>query len=260
MPYLLIVSSVCLLIVKNFLCCTGYYLGNAMDYFKHKAIEEGLADFFHCCHSKQYSAKSVLIAPGDAADTLYYIREGSVSVTMEDEEGEELILAYLNQGDFLGEVGLFSDVDSRGVTVRARTKCKTEEISYKQIKALADNQLKACYPTLLHYIAEHMAKRILTATRKAGDLAFLDVAGRVKSALLELSTQPDAMKHPEGIQIRVTRQEISRMVGCSREMAGRVLKDLQEEGFIWAHGKTLIIYDGDIGPASKRGDGDPIIR
>jgi CRP/FNR family cyclic AMP-dependent transcriptional regulator len=68
------------------------------------------------------------------------------------------------------------------------------------------------------------------------------------------------MKHPEGIQIRVTRQEISRMVGCSREMAGRVLKDLQEEGFIWAHGKTLIIYDGDIGPASKRGDGDPIIR
>jgi len=223
-----------------------------MDYFKHKAIEEGLADFFRSCHSKQYAAKSILIRPGDPADTLYYIREGSVSVTMEDEEGEELIIAYLNQGDFLGEVGLFSDLTSRAVTVRARTECKTEEITYKQVKALADNQLKSCYPTLIFYIAEHMAQRLLKTTRKAGDLAFLDVAGRIKSALLELTEQPDAMKLPEGVQIKVTRQEISRMVGCSREMAGRVLKDLQDEGFIWAHGKTLIVYDGDIGPATKR--------
>ncbi|PCJ31024.1 MAG: cAMP-activated global transcriptional regulator CRP [Gammaproteobacteria bacterium] len=218
-----------------------------MDYFKYKAIEKGLADFFHCCHSKQYAAKSILIRPGDAADTLYYLREGSVSVTMENEDGEELILTYLNQGDFLGEIGLFSNAvaHNRGVTVRARTDCRTEEISYAQIKALSQTQLKECYPTLLQYIAEHMAKRLLSTTRKASDLAFLDVAGRIKSALIELCSQPDAMKHPDGMQIKVTRQEISRMVGCSREMAGRVLKDLQAEGFIWAQGKTLVLYDGE---------------
>jgi CRP/FNR family cyclic AMP-dependent transcriptional regulator len=51
------------------------------------------------------------------------------------------------------------------------------------------------------------------------------------------------MKHPQGIQIKVTRQEISRMVGCSREMAGRVLKSLQDAGLVWAHGKTMIVYD-----------------
>lgn len=216
-----------------------------MDYFKHKALEEGLADFFRCCHTKSYPAKSILIRPGDSADTLYYVREGSVSVTMENEEGEELIFAYLNQGDFLGEIGLFTDVESRGVTVRARTDCKMEEISYQQIKVLADNQLKACSPTLLQYLAEHMAKRLLSATRKAGDFAFLDVAGRVTAALYEMAGQPDAMKHPEGVQIRITRQEISRMVGCSREMAGRVLKDLQNQGAIWSHGKTMIIYDDE---------------
>jgi len=214
-----------------------------MDYFKHKALEEGLADFFRCCHTKSYPAKSIIIRPGDLADTLYYVREGSVSVTMENEEGEELIFAYLNQGDFLGEIGLFTDVESRGVTVRARTDCKMEEISYQQVKLLADTQLKACYPTLLKYIAEHMAKRLLAANRKAGDFAFLDVAGRVSAALYEMAEQPDAMKHPEGVQIRITRQEISRMVGCSREMAGRVLKELQNQGLVWAHGKTMIIYD-----------------
>ena len=214
-----------------------------MDYLKHKALEKGLADFFRVCHTKTYPAKSIVIRPGDSADTLYYVREGSVSVTMEDDEGEELIFAYLNQGDFLGEIGLFTNVESRGVTVRARTACKLEEISYQQINLLADNQLKDCYPILLKYIAEHMAKRLLSATRKAGDFAFLDVAGRVTAALYEVAGQPDAMKHPEGMQIRITRQEISRMVGCSREMAGRVLKDLQNQGLIWAHGKTMIIYD-----------------
>ena len=67
--------------------------------------------------------------------------------------------------------------------------------------------------------------------------------GRVEAALTELAAQPDAMRHPQGTQIKVTRQEISRMVGCSREMVGRVLKELQEDGSVWAHGKTVIIYD-----------------
>lgn len=88
-----------------------------------------------------------------------------------------------------------------------------------------------------------MAKRLLSTTRKASELAFLDVTGRVAAALKELSAQPDAMKHEEGTQIKATRQEISRMVGCSREMAGRVLRTLQDQGLVWARGKTMIIYD-----------------
>ena len=215
-----------------------------MDYVKYKKIEAELADFFRCCHSKTYPAKSALIRPGDKADTLLYIREGSVSVCMENDEGEELILANLSQGDFLGEMGLFIDVgDQRSVTIRARTECKTEEISYQKIKSLLDTDLKACYLSLLQYLSEQMAKRLLLATRKAGDMVFLDVSGRIEAALSELAEQPDAIKHEKGKQIRVTRQEISRMVGCSREMAGRVLKELQEKGSLWAHGKTIIIYD-----------------
>ncbi|MCX4191092.1 cAMP-activated global transcriptional regulator CRP [Methylophaga sp. OBS1] len=214
-----------------------------MEYHKHKALEEGLADFFHSCHSKFYPAKNIIIRPGDPADTLYYIREGSVTVCMENEEGEELIVAYLNQGDFIGEIGFFSEVGDRMVTIRAKTDVRTEEISYQQIRTLADSQLKNCYPTLLYTLGEQMAKRLLSTTRKATDLAFLDVAGRVEAALAELSAQPDAMRHPHGTQIKVTRQEISRMVGCSREMVGRVLKELQEGGKVWAHGKTVIVYD-----------------
>lgn len=216
-----------------------------MDYIKYKQIEEDLADFFRVCHSKHYTAKSALIRPGDSADTLYYLREGSVTIVMENEDGEELIVAHLNQGDFIGEIGLFSETVDRTVTVRAKTDCRTEEITYQQVKSLSHTTLKDCYPSpsLLTLLAENMAKRLLSTTRKASELAFLDVTGRVAAALKELSAQPDAMKHEEGTQIKATRQEISRMVGCSREMEGRVLRTLQDQGLVWARGKTMIIYD-----------------
>ncbi|HMX99498.1 MAG TPA: helix-turn-helix domain-containing protein, partial [Agitococcus sp.] len=72
--------------------------------------------------------------------------------------------------------------------------------------------------------------------------AFLDVTGRVARCLLDLSKQPDAMTHPDGMQIRVTRQEIGRIVGCSREMVGRVLKSLEDQGLISVKGKTMVIF------------------
>ena len=85
-----------------------------------------------------------------------------------------------------------------------------------------------------------MAGRLRATTRKVSDLAFLDVTGA--RCLLDLSKQPDAMTHPDGMQIRVTRQEIGRIVGCSREMVGRVLKSLEDQGLIGVKGKTMVIF------------------
>ena len=75
-----------------------------------------------------------------------------------------------------------------------------------------------------------------------GDLAFVDVTGRVAHAIMDLCNEPDAMTHPDGMQIKVSRQELSRLVGCSREMAGRVLKVLEEQGLVTASGKTIVVY------------------
>jgi len=79
-------------------------------------------------------------------------------------------------------------------------------------------------------------------SRKVSDLAFMDVTGRVARTLLDLCKQPDAMTHPDGMQIRITRQEIGRIVGCSREMVGRVLKSMEEQGLISVKGKTIVVF------------------
>ena len=60
---------------------------------------------------------------------------------------------------------------------------------------------------------------------------------------MDLCNEPDAMTHPDGMQIKVSRQELSRLVGCSREMAGRVLKVLEEQGLVSASGKTIVVYN-----------------
>ena len=70
----------------------------------------------------------------------------------------------------------------------------------------------------------------------------MDVAGRVARTLLDLCHQPDALSHPRGTQIHVSRQEISRIVGCSREMVGRVLKDMESQDLIEVHGMTMVVF------------------
>ena len=193
--------------------------------------------FIEHCHRRRYPAKSVIIYAGDQPDALYYIIQGSVSVLIEDEEGHEIVLAYLNAGDFFGEMGLFGEHANRSAWVRTRTQCELAEINYARFRQIAEQD-----PGILFALASQMATRLRKTSRKVGDLAFLDVTGRVARTLLELCKEPDAMTHPDGMQIRVTRQEISRIVGCSREMVGRVLKSLEDQGLISVKGKTMVVY------------------
>jgi len=95
---------------------------------------------------------------------------------------------------------------------------------------------------LLYGVGRQMAERLRKTTQKVSDLAFLDVTGRVARTLLDLTRQPDAMTHPDGMQIKITRQEIGRIVGCSREMVGRVLKTLVDQGLVSVKGKTMVVY------------------
>jgi len=194
-------------------------------------------EFLSHCHRRRYPAKSTLIYAGDKSESLYYIVKGSVTVIIEDDEGREMIVAYLNNGDFFGEMGLFDDEDSRSAWVRAKTECEVAEISYTKFQELSEK-----HPEFLYAIGEQMAKRLRKTTRKVGDLAFLDVTGRVARTLLDLCKEPDAMTHPDGMQIKITRQEIGRIVGCSREMVGRVLKTLEDQGLVTAKGKTMVVY------------------
>jgi CRP/FNR family cyclic AMP-dependent transcriptional regulator len=197
-----------------------------------------ISNFLEHCHRRRYPSKSLIIYAGDKPDVLYYIVEGSVTVLIEDESGHEIVLAYLNAGDFFGEMGLFGEQQNRSAFVRARSQCELAEISYARFRQLAESDTK-----ILFELAAQMALRLRKTSQKVGDLAFMDVTGRVARTLIDLCKEPDAMTHPDGMQIRITRQELGRIVGCSREMVGRVLKALEDQELISASGKTIVVFN-----------------
>ncbi|MDY7566791.1 cAMP-activated global transcriptional regulator CRP [Pseudomonas sp. RTC3] len=192
------------------------------------------------CQKRRYLAKHTIICAGDRSESLFFIIKGSVTILIENDEGREMIVAYLNAGDFFGELGLFDRIGhevERSAWVRTKTECEVAEISYSKFREVTQQE-----PDILYAIGSQMADRLRNTTRKVGDLAFLDVTGRVARSLLDLCKQPDAMTHPDGMQIKITRQEIGRIVGCSREMVGRVLKALQEQNLVHVKGKTMVVF------------------
>lgn len=198
---------------------------------------KSLDKFLEHCHKRHYPTKSTIIYADDKPDVLYFILDGSVSVLIEDSDGREIVLAYLNKGDFFGEMGLFDEQHSRSAWVRTRTSCEVAEISYTKFRQVAQE-----HSDIVFAMASQMAARLRITSRKVSDLAFMDVSGRVARTLLDLCKQPDAMTHPDGMQIRITRQEIGKIVGCSREMVGRVLKSMEEQELISVKGKTIVVF------------------
>lgn len=204
-----------------------------------KAIPN-VEDFLRFCEIRDYAKGKTILREREQSDKLYLILDGSVSVMVEDEQDEDhkMVVSYLNLGDFFGEMGLFAvDEDSRSAEVTTREASKIAEISYERFM-----KIKGQFPDILFGIASQMAVRLRKTTYKLKNLAFVDVSGRIAHTLMDLSRQPDAMTHPEGMQIKITRQELGKIAGCSREMAGRVLKTLEEEGLVSVAGKTIVVY------------------
>ena len=109
-------------------------------------------------------------------------------------------------------------------------------LGYDHLRELTEKS-----PQIILAMLSQMSLRVRDTSRKVGDLAFKDVSGRIAGALLDLCSEPDALRTSQGIEIKITRQELGRIVGCSREMASRVLKSLEEQHLLSVAGKTVII-------------------
>ena len=194
--------------------------------------------FLAHCHRRRYPSRTDIFRPGDPAGTMYYVVDGSVSIIAEEDDDRELVLGYFGAGEFVGEMGMFIQSETRAVILRTRTQCELAEISYDRLQALFEGSLANDATRILYAIGAQLSRRLIDTSRKAGRLAFLDVTDRITRTLHDLCHEPEAMSHPDGTQLRISRQELARIVGCSREMAGRVLKKLQEDGKLHARGKV----------------------
>lgn len=196
-----------------------------------------VARFLAAARRRSVAPRTVLVARS-TPPRLGYVLDGSLEVMMEAGDGREIVLALLGRGEFFGELALFDPDGPRTASVRARGRAEIAEMSYERYANIAAHD-----PSLHVKLAAQIAKRLTAANRKVGSLAFVNVAGRIAGTLQELCLRTEAMRHPEGVQLRVSRNDLARMTGCSREMAGRVIKDFEAAGLLRAHGMTLVVYD-----------------
>ena len=144
--------------------------GNLMSVIrKIPGMNPTLENFLKHSHHKSYDAKSIIIHEGDASDCLYYIIEGSVSVQAENESGDEIILAHLNEGDFFGEAGLFNfepdDTGKRTAWVVARSPCTIAEIGYDQFRSIVSED-----PAIMFLLTGQIFNRLHRTSQKVRDL------------------------------------------------------------------------------------------
>lgn len=194
--------------------------------------------FIACCELKRFKSRAVIVKSGDPSESFFFVLDGALAVSIKGDDDNDLILNYVNIGDFFGEVGLYKRDDKpRYATVQAKTDCEVAEIRYDYFL-----ERKEEFPDVLYAIGSQMADRLTQISRKLHDLAFVDARGRIVNALLELCKEPAAMTHPDGMQIKVSRQELARIAGCSREVAGRMLKKLEDEGMVEVSGHTIVVH------------------
>jgi CRP/FNR family cyclic AMP-dependent transcriptional regulator len=177
---------------------------------------------------------SMLMAQGDPTDSLYIIISGRLKVMMGDAEGKEVILAMLGPGEIVGEMGLIDD-SPRSATVTAVEPSELLAISKREFRrCLAENFDMAMG------VMRGLVRRLREADRKIGSLALLDVYGRVARLLIDMSENVNGQKV---VTKRLPKQDIAKMIGASREMVSRVMKDLQLGGYIEPRGSTIVLRD-----------------
>ena len=177
---------------------------------------------------------TTIMSSGDATDSLYIVLSGRLKVMMSDSEGKEVILAILGPGEFFGEMGLIDD-EPRSASVVTIEPCELLSIAKRDFKrVLTENSEMAMA------VMRGLVRRLREADRKIGSLALLDVYGRVARLLLDMAENVNGEKI---VTKRLPKQDIAKMIGASREMVSRVMKDLQTGGYIEMRGSNIVLRD-----------------
>ena len=177
---------------------------------------------------------TAIMHEGDPVDSLYIVMSGRLKVMMGEADGKETILSIIGPGEFFGEMGLIDD-NPRSASVVAIEPCELVAVTKRAFrKCLVENA------DLAMAVMRVLVRRLREADRKIGSLAMLDVYGRVARLLLDISENVNGRRV---VTKRLTKQDIAKMVGASREMVSKVMRDLQTSGYIEVQGSSIVLRD-----------------
>ena len=182
--------------------------------------------------SRSYPKNTIIVNEGDQTDSLYVILEGKVKVFLSDGSGREMVLSTQGPGEYFGEMVL--DEGPRSASIMTLEQARFLVVPKKDFREFVTRNPGFA----LHLIGKLIDRaRALTASVKS--LALMDVYGRVARLLLDLSEEQDGVRV---IAQRLTQQDIANRIGASREMVSRILKDLEQGGYLTQSRTGIVLH------------------
>lgn len=182
--------------------------------------------------TRTYPKNSIIITEGDEGDSLYVIQSGKVKIFLMNNEGKEVTLNYHGQNEYFGEVAMLDD-QPRSASVITLELSKFTIISKRKFWSCMEN-----YPEIAFNIIRKQAMRLRELTDNVKRMALMDVYGRLVKVLNEMAVEQDGelvVREP------LTQQDLSNLIGSSREMVTRILKDLVSGGYLHIKSKKITI-------------------
>ena len=173
--------------------------------------EQELAQITESAERRELRRGDLLFGEGDEPNELFVVDSGRIAIANKSVDGRESVVALMEHGDVIGEMGLFDGL-GRSAEARALEPSVVWAIPYAPVQAIYERR-----PTLLWGVVALLAGRLRAMDTALADSVFLDVTGRTAKRLLELAGANDEFLLP------VTQEELAGMVGASRERVNKAI-------------------------------------
>ena len=199
-----------------------------------------LEKIYNLLQKRVYKRDNMILMEEDFGDTLFLLNKGSVKITRLSDDGREVILSILGEGDFFGEMSIF-DGESRSANVVA-----LEDSEVYMLKRADFLDLLEKHPKIAIALLQELATRLRKSDQQIEGLSLSDAESRIAMTLLRLAEELGVIKMGQVIINNLPfQQDIANMAGTSRETVSRMLTLLQRKGFIQKQGRKLIITNYD---------------
>lgn len=197
--------------------------------------DEALARVAQVASMRCFPRGQAVVREGESCDYVYFVLTGHLKVVVSNEDGREVILSLLEQGELFGEMSMFGD-QPRSASVVAVTSADLMMIAKGDFRLLMEEHFELAWRLMCN-----LADRLRAADRKIENLALLDVYGRVARLLLDMAEDVHGERR---VKRKVSKQDIARMIGASREMVSRVMKELGQRGLIEESSQGILLHEG----------------
>jgi CRP/FNR family cyclic AMP-dependent transcriptional regulator len=180
---------------------------------------------------RSFPKQTVLIHEGDVGDSLYIILSGRVRVYASNAAGREVVLNFHGAGEYVGEMSLDGAPRSASVLTMEPTTCAI--VNRAQLRDFI-----AANPEFAQHLIHTLIRRARSATENVKSLALSDVYGRLVRLINALAVEQGENRV---VNERLTQQDIADRVGASRDMIGKLMKDLVGGGYLTVEDRQITI-------------------